>query len=51
MKKTIRLSLQLIVLSAMLSGCIIWPGWYDESGHGHGGHHGGHRGGWHDDRR
>ena len=49
MKRTFRLSIALVVLSSMLSGCIIWP-WWDEGGHG-GHHHGGGYGHGHGDHR
>ena len=40
MKKSFWFPVALIVLSSMLSGCIIWP-WWDEGGRGDHGHHGG----------
>ncbi|MBJ6724547.1 hypothetical protein [Geomesophilobacter sediminis] len=45
MKRTIKVILSAVVLSSMLSGCVIWPWWGDE-GHGHGHYHG-ERGDWH----
>jgi hypothetical protein len=52
LKNYIRIAL-LFIVTNMLTGCIIWPGWWDEGGHrgGHGGHghyEGGHG---HGDRR
>jgi len=32
-----------MLMGTMLSGCIIWPGWWDEGGRGGHEHHGG---GW-----
>ena len=49
MKKSIKISILLLTLSSMLSGCIIWPGWWDEGG-GRGGH-GHHHDGYEHDRR
>jgi hypothetical protein len=50
MKRSLKIAIALFTLTGALSGCIIWPGWWDEGGHGHGGH--GHGGGWeHDHRR
>ena len=38
MRKTVKLVISMLLVSSMLSGCIVWPWWGD-------GRHGG-RGGW-----
>lgn len=47
MKRTLILSLVLMTLTSLLSGCIIYPGWYDDDGY-YGGHH--HRHGDYEER-
>lgn len=50
MKRFFTMLLAGMLLGATLSGCIIWPGWWDEGGHRGGHEH--HGGGWeHGDRR
>lgn len=53
MKRSIKLSIALLlIVSSTLSGCIIWPGWWDEGGRGgHGGGRGHGGGGWEHERR
>jgi hypothetical protein len=49
MNRSFKIAIALLfALTSALSGCIIWPGWWDDGGHGHG-----HRGGGyeHDHRR
>ena len=43
MLRSFKLSIVFFILGSMLSGCIIWPGWWDDGGH-RGGHE--HRDGW-----
>jgi hypothetical protein len=39
MKKPLKISLYLVMIGSLLSGCIIWPGyWGDDGHHRHGGH-------------
>ena len=47
LKKSLKLSIALLFIVTNLTGCIIWPGWWDEGG-GRGGHggHGHHEGGY-----
>jgi len=49
MRKRSIMLISLVLLPALLSGCII-PPWWDD-GYGYGGHHGGGRGGSHGGRR
>ena len=51
MKRSIKISIALLLtLTGMLSGCIIWPGWWDEGG-GRGGHEHHHGDGYEHERR
>ncbi len=43
--KLVRLII-LFVTTITLSGCIVWPYWWDDGGHG-----GGHGGEWHEGHR
>jgi hypothetical protein len=41
MRNTIKLVVSMLLVTSMLSGCIIDPWWGERGGHGgHGGHHG-----------
>lgn len=50
MKKPLAMSLLLLLVTSLLSGCIIWPGYYDDGYYGGGHHDRGRHGGWHEDR-